>query len=283
MSLTIEESTTESISPILNHILTKLLAEKDPSDLAQKDILFICIIALMIENNFLLINEDLETIELMESYNLEQFLNLKLYSGLYEALFALSGFKTMVLKLIMSPLGAMSLVNIVIKELHNETYTVCLPMNRYVVSPQATSIPMIFQDLKHFSVTVKNKIISPVKSKILHHFGYASASLVGLPEELILKIVLYLPIIDIVNVCRTCHRLSNVIKSRELWRHLCKRDFNSAYENVDERDWKSTYQELYKVKNEKKPMFRLAGTMHDLMEYSDYISYIDNPMWDVII
>lgn len=282
MGLTLEESTTEEVAPLLYEIVKRILSETKTFDSIQKDFLFVMIVVLMIENGFILTNNHVE-IDPMKSFNSILLSRWKQTSGIYETTFILSGFKNVTLKVIMSPLGATVLVNVVAHELNYETYTICLPISRYVVSPQATSIPMIFRDLKHFSTTFKNKIISAVKSKILSHHGYPSASLVGLPEEVLFKIMLNLPVQDILSICKTNSRLKMLLDNDSLWYSLCKRDFE-CNSQADVRNWKELYKQIYVVELDKqqRSMNRAAGSMHDYMDYSDYVSYIDNPMWNII-
>ncbi|XP_026742501.1 uncharacterized protein LOC113504426 [Trichoplusia ni] len=282
MGLTLEESTTEEVAPLLHEIVKRILAESKTFDSIQKDFLFVMIVVLMIENGFILTNNHVE-IDPMQSFNSVLLSRWKQPSGIYETTFILSGFKNVTLKVIMSPLGATVLVNVVANELNHETYTICLPISRYVVSPQATSIPMIFRDLKHFSTTFKNKIISAVKSKILSHHGYPSASLAGLPEEVLFKIMLNLPVQDILSICKTNSRLKMLLDNDSLWYSLCKRDFE-CNSQADVRNWKELYKQIYIVELDKqqRSMNRAAGSMHDYMDYSDYVSYIDNPMWNII-
>ncbi|XP_035436864.2 uncharacterized protein LOC118267154 [Spodoptera frugiperda] len=284
MEITLEESNTENIAPLLHEFVKRILKESKTYDSIQKDFLFVMIIVLMIENGFLLVSEDNEVMDPMASFSVVQLSKWKSPSGIYEATFIMSGFKNITLKLIMSPLGATVLVNLVINELNYDTYSICIPISRYVVSPQATSIPMIFRDLKHFSTTFKNKTVSAVKSRILSHHGYASASLMGLPEEVLLNIMINLPVIDIINVCKANTRLKVLLESDSLWYSLCKRDFRTDLP-TDGRSWKELYKQNYITEQDKKLRSRNrgAGSMHDYMDYSDYVSYIDNPLWNVII
>lgn len=284
MDITLEESTTEKIAPLLHEIVKRILSESKTFDAIQKDFLFVLIVVLMIENGFLLLNCDLEVMDPMKSFDMVQLSKWKLPSGIYETFFIISGFRNITLKLIMSPLGATVLVNVVANELNFETYSICIPISRYVVSPQATSIPMIFRDLKHFSTTFKNKIVTPVKSSVLTHHGYPSASLIGLPEEVLFKIMLHLPVADILNICKVSTRLKVLLENDSLWYYLCKRDFE-CNSQADVRNWKELYKQIYSVELDKKLRSRNrgAGSMHDYMDYSDYVSYIDNPLWNVII
>ncbi|XP_021181304.1 uncharacterized protein LOC110369964 [Helicoverpa armigera] len=284
MDTTLEESTTEKVAPLLHELVNRILAESKTFDSVQKDFLFVLIVVLMIENGFLLVNCNMEVIDLIKSFDIVQLSKWKLPSGTYETTFILSGFKNITLKLIMIPLGATVLVNLVANELNFETYSICLPISRYVVSPQATSIPMIFRDLKHFSTTFKNKTVTAIKSRILSHHGYPSASLIGLPEEVIFKIMQDLSVVDILNLCKTSRRLKAVLEIDSLWYSLCKRDFECNSE-AEVGNWKELYKQLYVVERDKKLRTQNcgAGSMHDYMDYSDYISYIDNPLWNVII
>lgn len=284
MDITLEESTTEKVTSLLHETVQRILSENQTPDSVQKDLLFMLIVVLMVENGLLPVDDDLQVIDLMKTFDMAQFSKWKLPTGICEATFMMSGFNNITLKLIMSPLGATVLVNLVVNELNFETYSICLPVSRYVVSPQATSIPMIFRDLKHFSVTFKNKVLSAVKSRILTHNGYASASLIGLPEEVVLKIFLNLPVIDILNVCKTCTRLKLLLDNQCLWHALAKRDFQTS-SDMDITDWKELYKKNYCMQQETRyrTRHRRAGSMHDYMDYADYVSYIDNPMWNVII
>lgn len=284
MEITLEESTTEKISPLLHEIVNRILSESKSYDSIQKDFLFILIVVLMIENGFSLVNDDMEVIDLLKSFDIVQLSKWKQPSGIYETSFILSGFKSITLKLIMSPLGSTVLVNLVINELNFETYSICVPISRYVVSPQATSIPMIFRDLKHFSTSFKNKTICAIKSVILTHHGYASASLIGLPEEVLLNIMLNLSVVDILNCCKTNSRMQALLDSDTLWYSLCKRDFDCNFQS-DVSNWKEFYKKLYIAEqdNRIRTLNQGAGSMHDYMDYSDYVSYIDNPLWNVII
>ncbi|XP_075969489.1 F-box only protein 7-like [Anticarsia gemmatalis] len=283
MDVTLEESTTERVTALLHETVRRILNEKQTPDSVQKDLLFMLIVVLMIENGFLPVNDKLEVINLMETFNTEQLSKWKMPTGICEAPFVMSGFKNVTLKLLMSPLGATVLVNVVANELNFETYSICIPVSRYVVSPQATSIPMIFRDLKHFSITFKNKVLSAVKSRILTHYGYASASLSGLPDEVLINIMLNLPVSDIVNMGKTCTRMKSVLENQSLWHLLNKRDFQNG-SDIDIIDWKGLYMKNYAVQQDANIRTRrmMGGSMHDYMDYSDYVSYIDNPMWNII-
>lgn len=284
MDVTLEESTTEKVPVILCEFVQRILSENQTPDSIQKDLLFILIAVLMIENGFSPVNNELQVINLMESFSMTQLPKWKLPNGICETNFIMSGFQNITLKLLMSPLGATVLVNVVINELNHETYSICLPVSRYVVSPLATSVPMIFRDLKHFSKMFKNEILCAVKSRILSYYGYPSASLIGLPDEVLRNIMLNLQVIDIIHVCKTCRRLKVLLDDQSFWHELYKRDFSDVSCVLDIKDWKELYIKTYAHKQDLKTRIRhtRAGSMHDYMDYADYVSYVDNPMWNVI-
>lgn len=283
MSFLIEESTSEKIPKLLEDIIKQIYQNKE-QDILRKDLFCVLIVVLMIENGMKLVNKNFDIIDLLISFDTEQLSQWKSPVGLYETIFVMCCFRDIKVKLIISPLGGISVINAIINVPNSETYTVCLPVSRYVVSPLATNIPMKFRDLKHLSMMFKNNIICPVKSRILSFYGYASASLIGIPDEILYKIMLLMPVKDILNTCRICTRLKCLLYNGTLWHSLFRRDFNSEVQNCI-TEWKELYKDAYVTKQEHRlsSSARTSGTMHDYMDYSDYVSYIDNPMWDMII
>lgn len=282
MNLPLEESTTQRVPKILEDILTNLFSELDSTESKQKEIFFILIIVIMMENKFMPQLSNIENLQSEKFINKEQLNNWKKSMDVYEVTFIMSRYNDIPLKLIMCPLGATVIVTVLLKEINSEVYSVCLPLSRYVVSPQASTIPMIFRDLKHFCHNFKNKIIAPVTSRILNYLGYPSASLLGIPEEILFNILLSLSSIDIINVSKTCRSLKIILDSNNLWHHLYLRDFNNPSE--DKNDWKSAYKQAYIEQRENQLRGScLTGALHDFMDISDYVSYIDNPLWDDII
>ncbi|KAM3963570.1 F-box only protein 7-like [Aphomia sociella] len=265
MNFSLEESTTDKVPLLLEDILNRVKARSQPNVLLQKDVFFILIIVLMVENGFIPITEECECVDIM-SY-------VELLSGT-EAKFVMVGFPNTPLKLIMSPLGAMVLLNIVIGELNLATYSICLPISRYIVSLQASTIPMMFRDLRNLSFTFKNNMLVPVKSRILSHHGYPSASLVGLPEEVFYKIMLYLPVKDVTNISKTCNRLQMLVGNDSLWRDMFRRDFSE--QQLDSNDWKALYIQTFITRRDE----NLRRARRNYID--NYGHYVDNYMWHII-
>lgn len=279
MNFSLEDSTTDIVPPKLEEIARDVVKNAKCCESIQKDLLFVLIIVLMMENGFHPITNEGDPVY-VDSKCLENWKS----SSILNAKFTLFGFNEIPLNLIISPLGPTALINVVIDDLNFETYTVCVPVSRYVVSPHASTIPMIFRDLKHLSNSFKNNISAPVKSRILNLYGYPSASIIGLPEEVYYKFTQLLPVKDVVTMSQTCRRLKCLNDNQSLWRDLYRRDFKEELpsEQSENSDWKAFYKETYVAKRDAS-LRRTAGTLHDFMDYSDLVAHIDNPLWDNMI
>lgn len=279
MNFSLEDSTTDIVPPKLEEIARDVVENAKCCESVQKDLLFVLIIVLMMENGFYPITNEGELVY-VDSKCLENWKN----SSILNARFTLIGFNEVPLNLIISPLGSTALINVVINDLNSETYTVCIPVSRYVVSPHASTIPMIFRDLKHLSNIFKNKISAPVRSRILSLYGHPSASIIGLPEEVYYRFTQLLPVHDVVKMSQTCRRLKCLNDDQSMWRDLYRRDFNDelSTEHPENSDWKTFYKDTYVAKQDAN-LRRTAGTLHDFMDYSDLVAHIDNPLWDNMI
>lgn len=279
MNFSIEDSTTDIVPPKLEEIARDVVMNAKCCESVQKDLLFVLIIVLLMENGFYPITNEGDPVY-VDSKCLENWKR----SSILTARFTLFGFNEIPLNLIISPLGPTAIINFVINDLNSETYTVCVPVSRYVVSPHASTIPMIFRDLKHLSNTFKNKISAPVKSRILSLYGYPSASIIGLPEEVYYRFTQLLPVQDVVTMSQTCRRLKCLNDDQCMWRDLYRRDFNDelSTEQPENSDWKTFYKDTYVAKHDAR-LRRTAGTLHDFMDYSDLVAHIDNPLWDSMI
>ncbi|XP_045490945.1 uncharacterized protein LOC123690878 [Colias croceus] len=280
MNFALEDSTTEDVPILLKTIIEQLLSQNVRTESMQKDVFFVLIIIMMLENGFMPVKNEASSIDsssILDAYKLSQ---LKKESGIYKETFLLMGLHGVTVDLIMSPVGSTVIVNAVRKDISSETYSVCLPLSRYIVSTQASTIPMMFRDLKHLCSLFKNKIICPVKSSILNFCGYPSASLAGIPDDIFFSLMMLLNVKDILSVSKTCKRLNVLLKNDSLWHALCKRDFNNSTES--ECDWKKIYIEKYKAEQQRKAS-RPFGRLHDFMQIADMVSYIDNSLWNDFI
>ncbi|XP_045445526.1 uncharacterized protein LOC123653578 [Melitaea cinxia] len=288
MNFKIEDSTNEKVPSKFEEIIKDITRKRSTQSLEsiRKDLFLTLVVYIMTENGFLPVFQ--KTVENCSENNIamDKISGLTLDTEKCEIDFILVGFDDITVKLILCPLGITVLVNVFISDVNSDVYSVCFSINQYVVSPEALIVPMIFRNLKHFSNIFKNKIITPVKSSIRNFYGYSSASLLGLPEELLFNIFLRLPINDIINVSQTCKKLALLLKNRSFWHKLLLRDFKNELVG-DKDDLKKIYKDAYIAEQESRQRSSQlrcrTGTLHDLMDLSDFVSYIDNPLWDVII
>ena len=73
------------------------------------------------------------------------------------------------------------------------------------------------------------------------------SSLVQLPDEILEKILLFLPTRDLQRVSCTCRRINNLAKADRIWQPLTVAAFgeavaNSAHQQYVIRTWRQTYQ-----------------------------------------
>lgn len=289
MNFKIEDSTNEKVPSKFEEIIKDIITRKQSThslESIRKDLFLTLVVYIMTENGFVPVFQ--KTVENYSENNtdMDKISGWTLDTEKCEIDFVLAGFDDITVKLILCPLGMTVLVNVFISDVNSDVYSVCLSINQYVVSPNASIVPMIFRDLKHLSNIFKNKIVTPVKSSIHNFYGYSSASLLGLPEELLFNIFLRLPINDIINVSQTCKKLALLLENRSFWHKLLARDFKNELVG-DKDDWKKTYKDAYIAQQESRQrssrLHCRTGTLHDLMDLSDFVSYIDNPLWDVII
>ncbi|XP_045785129.1 F-box only protein 7-like [Maniola jurtina] len=288
MNLALAESTQEKVPSVLEDILKRISSDEKSTNLKQTDIFLVLLIVLLSENGFFLVADNqADTIEpqclqLIDNKHLSKW---KISTGVYELSFVLGGFSDSLIKLMLCPLGISSLINVVISDISPEVYSVCFPVSRYVVDPEASTIPMMFNDLKHLSDTFKTRIITPLKSTLLNHYGYSSASLVGLPEELIINILLYLPISNIINVAKTCRKLSLLLNNECFWHKLFLRDISSTKVSLtDCQEYKTLYRDMYTWQENSRNRVRCrTGSFCDYLNVCEYYSFpTNNPMWNVM-
>ncbi|XP_069365379.1 uncharacterized protein ntc [Maniola hyperantus] len=270
MNLALAESTQEKVPSVLQDILKRISIDGKSTNLNQTDVFLVLLIVLLSENGFYLMADNIAESQCLQLIDNKHLSKWKISTGVYELTFVLGGFRDTLIKLVLCPLGNSSLINVVISDINPEVYSVCFPVNRYVVDLEASTIPMMFHDLKDLSDTFKTRIITPLKSTLLNYYGYSSASFVGLPEELLFNILLYLPVSNIINVGKTCKKLSLILINECFWHKLFLRDFSSTV-LTDCQEYKTLYRSMYISHQEKLRRARCSiSTLHDVINVSDY-------------
>ncbi|GBP19441.1 F-box only protein 7 [Eumeta japonica] len=272
MNVLEENEDYSKISPIL---LEQLMYETNLIGGCEKqELLFALILVIIIESNFTLLNRDLDIVNNIA----ERILSAReSKDGNFIATFVWDKFVATPLRVVAILTGDVMILNAVLFDLNNETYSLCLPIPHYVSSSE----PIKLRELRNLILRIKDGILTPIKCSILNHYGLSSACLKGLPEELLLNISLNLPVRDVVNLGKTCRRLHSILNDENFWCRLCKRDFKG--DKFDNRsDWKELYKDKFILnleESKKRQRIHMFGTMHEFMDFSDYVSYVD-PGWE---
>jgi len=108
-----------------------------------------------------------------------------------------------------------------------------------------------YQNLRTLSCLFKNHIAHRLLCKLLEESGgKSSATLIGLPNELKLRIAKFLPIRSLLELQLTCREIYNTLNDQLLWFHFCQRDFDATAINSspEAKDWPKVYRQLYSQK-----------------------------------
>lgn len=244
----------------------------------KNELFFALLLVLMKENNFVLIERYEGDAISIKDYILQ--LRTKT-SRQYNALFKLNG-KDLHVRVIASFLNDIVLINAIILELFNETFSLCLLTYRYMSLSEQFDIPTKFMNLEELTLLFKDKIITSVKSVVLNYYNTPGCSFGGIPEEVAHEIMIRLPVSDIVNIAKTCKRLSDIVKQDSLWCRLLKRDFPKETKDA-EKCFFETYKELYVMRGIERQncVHEVENTFREHVRYSRVRS--DSTRWEVIL
>ncbi|KAI5642969.1 f-box domain-containing protein [Phthorimaea operculella] len=237
----------------------------------------------MNENDFLLLKESGGSISIVDCITLLH--NNK--NAINEAIFILKGFETMPIKLLQAPIGDVVIVNAVIPNGNQRTFSMCFPINRYIVTSKLR-LPELFTNLNTVCILFKENIIVPVKNSIQNYNGLPSLSLAGIPSEIIRKILLMLPVEDVLKLSESCKRINEIVNEDCLWFHLYDRDFADEHKReaaLGKDFYRDIYREKYlKMKKGMRTQTYKAKTQTKV-EMSGYLMYscVPDPRWEVIL
>lgn len=246
----------------------------------KRDLFFALLLTLMNENDFQLLKgigeQGIGIVDYVVSKN-------GLNNGVYSAVFVLKGYANTTARLIMCPMDDLVLITTTLPEMCIETYSVCLPIGRYITTSQLR-IPMNCSNVNELRTGVKEKIITPIRSKIINHHNCPSGALCGLPSDVLHQIIVSLPIRDVLNLSESCRRINGVVNEDSLWSHLYNRDFPDC--KTDATEYQEMYKEIYIMKQQER--FKLTTNVgnesfEEFIELSDYLRCVPDSRWDVIL
>lgn len=231
------------ISTILNDLIEKLIK----TSIAREDGLNVLLLLILIENGFELLDIDENiSIDLVKYVMSRQVKNNKSFC----ALFTFGELTDISLKLVTNYLGDIVFVNAFISETR-ETFTMCIKLTEMDNFKTSENILKYLEKLR-FDFDF-NKLIQAIKCSIIKFHKLPSPCILGLPEEILLEILINLDVKDVLNISETCKGMNKFIKGDRLWYLMCKRDF--YYEHDPQLSWKDEYKMLF-VEDQKKRRLR---------------------------
>lgn len=109
--------------------------------------------------------------------------------------------------------------------------------------------PEILVRIAQLARTLRDRVLHPLQVAAHETLGIpAPWQLTGLPQELLLVITERLDVRSILNLSQACQRLKTACSDQKLWQKMFKRDFPNLYSNSGNINWKSKYQETYKLR-----------------------------------
>ncbi|CAF1359598.1 unnamed protein product [Adineta steineri] len=115
-----------------------------------------------------------------------------------------------------------------------------------------------YHDLQNLSRSFKDNLANRLLCKLLEESGQrSSATLIGLPNEIKLRLAKYLPIKSLLALQATCRDIHNTLNDNLLWHDLCIRDFEKAAlvsiphtpdSSTNGKNWYKLYRIMYAQK-----------------------------------
>lgn len=232
----IEESSSKRIPHNLEALVKSLEGSPDVSPTNKNDLIAVLLYVLMMESGYSPINVGGTSICSSDHgfsiHKLNRFCNMpaiwkNIQQNNYEMTFILGKFIQHSCKLLIIPIDDEVIVNLLISNLKEERnrYSFMIQPSKYVLNPTSSSIPTKFRNLKDLSLKFKNSLSHPARSVILTKEGVLNASLLGVPDEVKIKIFKYLKVSDFLKLSLVCSHLYNVTEEQGLWRYFLVRDF----------------------------------------------------------
>lgn len=270
----INEETPPQFRDTVNTLIEMLIKP----ELFKQDLLFSLLLVLMKENDFQLLREiGNDTISIVDYIVL-----MKRCKTMYEAVLLLKGYENITVKLIMSPMNDIILINATLLEISTETYSTCLSIGRYFISRgSAFNMPTSFANIDELSILFKDKIITPIKNTILNYNSTPGCALCGLPVDILHLILIRLPLIDVLNLSESCKRINGIVNEDCLWSHLYGRDFPGKQKS-GEKGWKDMYKEVYSYKLKEAREREMLSTVERVDRFMPR-NFTPNSRWEVIL
>lgn len=157
--------------------------------------------------------------------------------------------------------GNLMITNL-ISQRTNSIFGKCLYINKYVPFPNQSSVLLKFANTKELQSIFTNDVIIPTRSCELLAAGFVSGSLIGLPEEIITKIMILSGGVSTANLSHTNSRFRNIAYNKNLWKILLCKEHHRHYlllKDTLDVNWYEEYIECHMNKYPKRiPRPRVA-------------------------
>lgn len=271
----IEESTLQGIPQHLETLLFSLGGSFQSAD--KNDVICVLLYVLMIETGFVpqnVMNSDLSkcghdfSIQTLNSIRNMPTNWKNTAKNFYEIIFNLGKFTEHPCKLVILPTDDILIVDLVISNVNKQrkTYSITIEPTKYIQNPSHFNAPS-FKNLKDLSLRFKNNVSHPAKCAVLTHEGFLNPSLLGVPDEIKIKILKKLKVQDFLKMSMVSHNFHHLCRDQGLWRHFLLRDYDS--EDVREMVGLPRINEVISWKEEYKTRYELPKST-----FSAYICYL---------
>ena len=233
----IEESSEKRIPHNLETLVKSVEGSEESSSSTRKnDLVAVLLYVLMMETGYSPVNTEGTLVCTYDHgfsvHKLNHFCSMpanwkNFQNNSYEMSFVLGRFTQYPCKLLLIPLDDVLIINLIVSNLVQErnSYTLGIQPSKYVVNPTSSCIPAKFSNLKDLSLKFKNSLSHPARSVILTKEGILNASLLGVPDEVKIKVLKYLKVSDFLKVTVVCRDLYYMSEDQALWRYFLVRDF----------------------------------------------------------
>jgi len=265
----IEESSEKRIPHNLETLVKSLEGSEESSSSTRKnDLLAVLLYVLMMETGYSPVNIEGTSVCRYDHgfsvHKLNHFRSMpanwkNIHKNIYEMSFVLGRFIQYPCKLLLIPLDDFLIINLIVSNLVPETngYTLGIQPSKYVVNSTTSCIPAKFSNLKDLSLKFKNSLSHPARSVILTKEGILNASLLGVPDEVKIKVLRYLKVSDFLKLSVVCRDLYCMSEDQALWRYFLLRDFmcEDVADLVNQPGvsdiiiWKEEYKRRYRSQN----------------------------------
>ncbi|CAF1551386.1 unnamed protein product [Didymodactylos carnosus] len=239
--LTLDEVRNNDMYPIIMH---KLCEHSMPQ--TNLDFIVLAIHVLMLENGFQMVADN--EYDLTSSKKSDTFYVIRYHHKL-------CGEENLCCSLAIMKTDTLVTVDGVINSISQACGKLLLKISNYLYTQKemsALQIQFPYHDLRNLSCLFKDNISNKLLCRLLEESGQTcTASLAGLPNEIKLRLVKYLPLKSLLALKSACRGFHTTMSDNLLWQYLCNRDFDkTAIMSISQTDttagdWYQRYKTLY--------------------------------------